>query len=55
MTRTQFRKYREQLGLSPAQLALKLGVARNTVYRLENGRRKISRTTEIALLSLRKR
>ena len=37
MTADYFRAVRETLGLSPGQLADRLGIHRNTVYRIERG------------------
>lgn len=43
------RKFRERLGLSQQGLARRLGVARVTVSRWENGTRRASKVTELAL------
>jgi len=46
------RKLRERLGLSQQQLAGRVGVARATVTRWENGTRRPSRVAELALQNI---
>lgn len=53
MSPKQIKAIRARLFLTQNQLAVRLGVARNTVVRWENGTRNISRVTEIAIQSLR--
>jgi len=52
MTRTEYREWRQRLGLTQAQLAERLGVAPNTVARRERGERPISDEAELALRAL---
>ena len=47
-----FKKSRERLGLTQAQLADQLGVKENTVYRWEAGKLPISKTTMMAMAYL---
>jgi DNA-binding transcriptional regulator YiaG len=49
MSPTGLRKHRERLGLSQQGLARRLGVARATVTRWENGTRHPSKVAELAL------
>lgn len=49
MTPAEFRTIREQAGLSQSGLAERLGLARETVNLLENGRRAIKPIHEYAL------
>jgi transcriptional regulator with XRE-family HTH domain len=51
MSPPKLRKLREGLGLSQQQLALRLGVARATVTRWENGTRRPSKMAELMLES----
>ena len=52
MTGSELREIRIRLGLKPAEMAEKIGVARNSLYRLQSGQRRITRTIirSIALL-----
>ncbi len=52
MSPTSLRKLRERLGLSQQGLARRLGVARATVTRWENGTRRLSKVAELALRSV---
>lgn len=52
MSPPKVRKLREGLGLSQQQLARRLGVARATVTRWENGTRRPSKVAELALRSV---
>jgi transcriptional regulator with XRE-family HTH domain len=49
MSASMLRKIRRRLGLSQQQLARRLGVARPTVTRWENGTRRPSRIAKLAL------
>ena len=49
MSPTNLRKLRERLGLSQQGLARRLGVARATITRWENGTRRPSKVAELAL------
>ena len=53
MTPEQFKKIREKLGLTQAELASILEVKTNTVYRWEAGILPISRIVELAVRSLK--
>ena len=52
MTGSELREIRVRLGLKPSEMAEKLGVARNSLYRLQSGQRRITRTIirSVALL-----
>jgi len=52
MTASRLRKLRGRSGLSQEELARRLGVARATVTRWENGTRRPSKLAEIALKSV---
>jgi len=52
MTASSLRKLRGRSGLSQEELARRLGVARATVTRWENGTRRPSKLAEIALKSV---
>jgi len=52
MSPTNLRKLRERLGLSQQGLARRLGVARATVTRWENGQRRPSKVVALALRSV---
>lgn len=54
MTGTELLAIRERLKLTQSELAVKLGVASNTVARWERDERKISQPVVIALQSLKK-
>ena len=58
MTGAKLKRNRQQLGMTQAGLADALGMQRNSVARMENGRQTIVRTTELAvkylLLTMRK-
>lgn len=47
-----FKKLRLETGLDQGQLAHEMGVSRNTVWRMENGRISICRRTQLALFYL---
>ncbi len=49
MTAQNIRRFREGVGLSQRELARRLGVARATVTRWENGSRRPSRLTWLAI------
>ena len=51
MTGLELRELRLRMGLKPRELADLIGLSRNSLYRLEGGHRRISRT--IALFALR--
>ena len=59
MTRAELRSARKRLGMTQAELAEALGMQRNSVARMENGRQPVMRTTELAvkylLLSMSKK
>lgn len=55
MRDSELRKTRLRLGLTQAQLAKQLGVARNTVTRWETGARKIAPTVAIAVRAVASR
>lgn len=52
MNAPSMRKLRRRLGLSQQELALRLGVARATVTRWENGTRRPSKLAEMAIQSM---
>lgn len=54
MTPTQYRRHREQLRLTQAELAAKLGVSRETINRRESGKKAITGEAEMAIRSLEK-
>jgi DNA-binding XRE family transcriptional regulator len=49
MTRAEFKKARERLGMTQTELAEALGMQRNSVTRIEIGLQPIVRTTELAI------
>ena len=49
----KLRKFRERLGISQRELARRLGVARATVTRWENGTRNPSRMAQLAITGFR--
>ncbi len=49
MTKEQYRALRERLGLTQAELAEKLGIRMNSVWRRESGLSPILREAELAL------
>ncbi len=59
MTRAELKRERERLGMTQAAMAEALGMQRNSVARMENGRQPIMTTTELAvkylLLIMRKK
>ena len=52
MSPTKLRKLRKRVGLSQEELARRLGVARVTVTRWENGSRRPSKIAELALRNI---
>ena len=53
MTGPEYRAIRLALGLTQRELAERLGVRENTIWRRENGQREISPEAELAIKSLR--
>lgn len=53
MSPKQIKAIRARLFLTQNQLAVRLGVARNTVVRWENGSRRITSVTALAIQSLK--
>ena len=51
MTPDQYRKHREQLGLTQAGLAALLGIPREAIVRRERGKQRITEEAAIALRS----
>jgi transcriptional regulator with XRE-family HTH domain len=49
MKEAELRRARKRLGMTQADLADALGMQRNSVARMENGRQAIMRTTELAV------
>ncbi len=49
MTGAELTRARKRLGMTQAKLAEVLGMQRNSVARMENGRQPIMRTTELAV------
>jgi len=49
VTPQEFKEIREKLGLSQEKLAHELGLTVCHINRLENGKRKIQKTTELAM------
>lgn len=54
MTPIEFKTHRESLGLSMKDLGEKLGVAKNTIYRLESGRLELKPVYQWAMRGLLK-
>lgn len=52
MSPTDYKKHREQLGLTQAGLASRLGVTRETVVRRERGESRITEEAALAILQL---
>ena len=55
MTGEQLKEIREKLGLSQTELAERLRVARNTVWRWEQGKRHIPEFLDLALETIERR
>ncbi len=59
MTGAELRRARKRLGMTQAELAEALGMQRNSIARMENGRQPVMRTTELGvkylLLSMSKK
>ena len=53
MTPAQYRRQRERLGLTQAELAARLGVTRETVTRRETGKKPITGEAEMAIKSIK--
>jgi transcriptional regulator with XRE-family HTH domain len=49
MKEAELRRARKRLGMTQADLADAMGMQRNSVARMENGRQAIMRTTELAV------
>jgi DNA-binding XRE family transcriptional regulator len=49
MTRAELKKARSRLNMTQGELAEALGLARNSIVRMENGSQPILRTTELAV------
>src|SRR5262245_18004509 len=49
MRAKELRELRQHIGLTQAEMAERLGVARNSVARIENGRQTITRSMELLI------